>query len=66
VVACAVAINQLVFAFAPGMFGALHDVTRGFLGPLLFTASMQVSSAMLVLAGRRRHAGTEGGASGAW
>jgi len=66
VVACAVAINQLVFAFAPGIFGALHDVTRGFLGPLLFTASMQVSSAMLVLAGRRRHAGTEGGASGAW
>jgi cyanate permease len=51
VVALAVAVNQAVFAFAPGVLGALRDVTDGYAAPLVLAAAVQIAAAALVLAG---------------
>lgn len=53
VVALTVAVNQSVFAFAPGVFGALHDITGAYLAPLLLAVAAQIGALALVLAGRR-------------
>lgn len=42
------AINQLVFAFAPGTFGALRDWSGGYTLPFAMTAVIQVLSALIV------------------
>jgi MFS family permease len=53
VVALTIAINQSVFAFAPGVFGALHDATDGYGAALVLAAIIQVVSAVLVAVGGR-------------
>jgi len=52
-VALAVAVNQAVFAFAPGVFGALRDATDGYAAPLAVAVALQLCGAVVVLAGRR-------------
>jgi len=52
VVALSVAVGQSVFAFAPGVFGALHDAMGTYLAPLVLAVAVQVAAAALVLAGR--------------
>lgn len=42
------AINQLVFAFAPGTFGALRDWSGGYTLPFALTAVIQILSAFIV------------------
>jgi MFS family permease len=54
VVALAIAVNQATFSFAPGIFGALHDVAGSYTAPLALAVALQTSAAVLVLAGRRR------------
>ncbi|MBI1775631.1 MAG: MFS transporter [Proteobacteria bacterium] len=53
VVALLTAINQAVFAFAPGTFGVLRDWTGGYTAPLVLAVSLQLAGVLLVLAGRR-------------
>lgn len=52
-VALAVAVNQAVFAFAPGVFGALRDATDGYAAPLVLAVILQLGGAAIVLLGRR-------------
>lgn len=51
------AINQLVFAFAPGTFGALRDWSGSYTVPFALTAAIQIISALIVAApgSRPRH-----------
>lgn len=44
------AINQLVFAFAPGTFGALRDWSGSYTLPFALTAAIQIVSALIVAA----------------
>jgi MFS family permease len=53
-VALVIAINQAVFGFAPGVFGALHDLTGNYVAPLALAVALHLAATMLVLAGRRR------------
>src|SRR5690348_4327183 len=52
VVAFAIAINQATFSFAPGVFGALHDLAGGYAAPLALAVALHTTAAVLVLAGR--------------
>ena len=52
VVAFAIAINQATFSFAPGVFGALHDLVGSYAGPLALAVALHSMAIMLVLAGR--------------
>ncbi len=45
------AINQVVFAFAPGAFGLLRDVTGSYAVPFLLAAVAQILSAAIVVWG---------------
>lgn len=54
VVALTIAINQATFSFAPGVFGALHDLAGSYAAPLALAIVLQTSAAVLVLLGRRR------------
>jgi len=51
-VALVTAVNQAVFAFAPGVFGVLRDLTGGYALPLALAAALQLAGAVLILAGR--------------
>lgn len=55
-VALSVAINQAVFAFAPAVLGAIRDLEGGYLGPFALAAAIQLASAAVILAVRRRGA----------
>ena len=54
VVALAIAVNQASFSFAPGVFGALHDLAGSYTAPLALAGLLHTTAAVLVLAGRRR------------
>jgi cyanate permease len=52
VVALVTAINQAAFAFAPGVFGALRDLTGSYTAPIACAAALQVAAAIVIFAGR--------------
>ena len=54
VVALAIAVNQASFSFAPGVFGAVHDLAGSYAAPLALAVILQTTAAVLVLSGRRR------------
>jgi MFS family permease len=54
VVALVTAINQAVFAFAPGVFGGLRDLTGDYVLPFVVVAITQLAASALVLCGLRR------------
>jgi MFS family permease len=54
VVGLVIAINQAVFSFAPGIFGALHDLSGGYRVPVTVAITLHLAAALLVLAGRKR------------
>ena len=56
VVALVIAINQATFSFAPGIFGALHDLAGGYGVPLAVAVVLHTGAVVLILAGRRRKA----------
>jgi predicted MFS family arabinose efflux permease len=53
VVALVTAINQAVFAFAPAVFGALHDLVGSYIGAFLVAAAAQFVAAAILACGRR-------------
>ncbi len=52
VVALVTAVNQALFAFAPGLFGALRDLTGSYALPLALAGGLQIAAAVLVMLGR--------------
>jgi len=52
VVALVTALNQVFFAFAPALFGALRDLTGSYALPLGLTAALQLAAAALIIVGR--------------
>lgn len=53
VVAMVTAVNQAVFAFAPFVFGALHDLTGSYAVAFSAAAAFQLAAGVIVLAGRQ-------------
>jgi predicted MFS family arabinose efflux permease len=53
VVALVIATNQAVFAFAPAVFGWLHDLTTGYGAAFTLAAAVQATAAVVIAAGRR-------------
>jgi cyanate permease len=53
VVALVTAINQAVFAFAPAIFGWLHDLDGSYIAPFLTASALQTAAAAIVAWGRR-------------
>ena len=53
VVALATAINQAVFALAPGLFGWMRDLTEGYLAAFLIAGAVQILAAAILVGGRR-------------
>lgn len=53
VVALVTAINQAVFAFAPAVFGWLHDRTENYVAAFVIAGAAQVLAAAIIVAGRR-------------
>ncbi len=53
VVAMVTAVNQAVFAFAPFVFGLLHDLTGDYAVPFSVAAVFELAAGMIVLTGRR-------------
>lgn len=53
VVALVTAINQTVFAFAPAIFGWLHDWTENYVAAFLLAGGAQLLAAAIIVAGRR-------------
>jgi len=53
VVALVTAINQAAFAFAPALFGWLHDLTTGYGAAFMLAAAVQAAAAVVIAAGRR-------------
>jgi MFS family permease len=51
-VALVIAVNQALFAFAPGVFGAMRDITGSYAAPLMLAATLDFAGAILILAGR--------------
>jgi MFS family permease len=56
VVALVTAINQAVFALAPGLFGWLRDFTGGYLEAFLLASAIQVTAAGIIVSARPRSA----------
>ena len=52
VVALITAINQTVFAFAPGIFGILRQSSGGYAVPFLIAAAIQVIAGAIIIQGR--------------
>jgi len=46
------AVNQALFAFAPGVIGAVHDAFGGYVVPFAFAAAIQSLAAVVILLGR--------------
>jgi MFS family permease len=53
IVALVTAVNQAVFAFAPGLFGILREVTGGYAVPFLAAAAVQLVAGVVVLSAFR-------------
>jgi len=53
-VALVTAINQAVFAFAPGLFGLMRDVSGDYTISFTTAAIVQILAAAVVLIGRRK------------
>jgi predicted MFS family arabinose efflux permease len=53
VVALVTAINQAIFAFAPAVFGWLHDLVGSYIGSFLMAAAAQAAAAAILAYGRR-------------
>ena len=53
VVALVIAIDQALFAFAPAVFGVLHDLTADYIVAFLLAAAAQMLGAAVIVAGRR-------------
>jgi MFS family permease len=53
VVALVTAINQAIFAFAPAIFGWLHDRTEDYVAAFSLAGTAQLLAAAIVVAGRR-------------
>lgn len=53
VVALVTAINQAVFALAPGLFGWMRDVTEGYVAAFLIAGAVQILAAAILAVGRR-------------
>jgi MFS family permease len=53
VVALVTAINQAVFALAPGLFGWMRDLTDGYLAAFLIAGVVQILAAAILAMGRR-------------
>jgi len=53
VVALVTAINQAIFAFAPAIFGWLHDRTENYVAAFALAGAAQLLAAAIVLIGRR-------------
>jgi cyanate permease len=51
IVALVTAVNQAVFAFAPALFGALHDLFGSYGAPFACAAAMQLIAGCVILAG---------------
>lgn len=58
VVGLVTAVNQAVYSFAPGTFGALYDATGNYAAPLATAAVLQTAAAAMVLMGRESRAPT--------
>lgn len=52
IVGLVTAVNQTVLAFAPGVIGALHDATGGYVIPFALAAAIQSLAAIVILLGR--------------
>ena len=52
-VALIVAINQTAFAFAPAVFGWLHDLDVSYIVAFLLAGAAQVIAAAVIVFGRR-------------
>jgi len=52
-VALVVAINQTAFAFAPAVFGWLHDLDGSYIGAFVMAAAAQAIAAGIIVSGRR-------------
>jgi predicted MFS family arabinose efflux permease len=52
------AVNQIVFAFGPGAFGIVRDLTGSYTAPFLMAAAAQVLAAAIVVWGGRDKAGS--------
>lgn len=52
IIALVTSVNQASYACAPGLLGALRDLTSGPPVPLVVTGLVQVAAALFVLAGR--------------
>ncbi len=46
------AVNQALFAFAPGVFGALRDLTGSYALPLAAAAALDLAGMILILVRR--------------
>ena len=53
VVGLSTAVGQVAYAFAPGLAGVVHDVTRGYSAVLLLCVAFQVAASVSVVLGRR-------------
>lgn len=53
VVALVTAINQAVFALAPGLFGWMRDLTEGYMAAFLIAGGVQILAAGILAMGRR-------------
>jgi MFS family permease len=53
VVALVTAINQAIFAFAPAIFGWLHDRTENYVIAFVLAGAAQTLAAAIIVAGRR-------------
>jgi cyanate permease len=62
VVALVTAVNQAMFAFAPFVFGLLHDLTGGYAVPFTVAAVFELAAGMIVLTGREMLNGGQRGA----
>jgi cyanate permease len=52
IIALITAVNQAVFAFAPAVFGVLHDLSRSYEAPFAAAAIFELAACVIVLAGR--------------
>lgn len=51
------AINQVTYAFGPGIVGLLHDATGGYAIPFYLCVALQIAGALLILLRRGRREG---------
>ena len=52
-VALFTAVNQIVYAFAPGIFGEMRDMAGSYTGPFLLAGAAQLAAAVIVASSGR-------------